>query len=45
MMEAVSGAVTAAGIYLKVAEGTNKEEGDRRKKKEIQRKTGKEMAM
>lgn len=32
MMEAVSGSVTAAGIYLKVAEGTNKEERDREKR-------------
>ncbi len=29
MMEAVSGSVTAAGIYLKVAAGMDKEERDR----------------
>lgn len=42
MMEAVSGSVTAAGIYLKVAAGMDKEERDRRNR---ERQREKEMAM
>ena len=34
MMEAMSGSVTAAGIYLKVADRTNKEGRDRSMEKE-----------
>lgn len=37
MMEAVSGSVTAAGIYLKVAAGMDKEGRDRGKQGEAER--------